>query len=173
MKIVIVAGEGTTFEKYRDIFRKKLEQHAGVEVVWMFRKGEHSGNFMSGLQALAPDILVTTDLLGFEQCTLTDGISYNLLNCKQIHLLLRENPANEKYLEKQLSMAMFFYCAGDDYCRLLRNRYPDMPWLKTIPGWQIGKDACAAEKNAEILSELLGEVAAECGIDEALMANYR
>lgn len=126
---------------------------------------------MSELQTLAPDILVTTDLLGFEQCTLTESISYNLLNCKQIHLLLREKLANEKYLEKQLSMAMFFYCAGDSYYKLLRIKYPDMPWLKSIPGWQIGEDACAAERNAEILCEILEEVSAECGIDETHIAN--
>ena len=38
----------------------------------------------------APDLLITTNLWGFEQCTLTDNLALNLLNCKQIHLLLHK-----------------------------------------------------------------------------------
>ena len=168
LKIVIVAGAGTVFEKSRGIFQKALEQRAGGEIVWLCCDGKRSGNIMTELQKLAPDLLVTVDLLGFEQCTLTDNISYNLLNGKQIHLLLHEELPNEKYLEKQLSIAMFFYCAGDVYYDFLRKKYPDLPYLKEIPDWQTGEDERAAEKNAEILSGILREVSEECKIADYL-----
>ena len=164
MKVVIVAKKGTIFERNSNMFQERLEQCTGDEVAWLSQAGEQTGNFMAELQAFAPDVLVTTDLTGFDQCTLTDNISYNLLNCKQIHLLLHENLSNEKYLEKQLSIAMFFFCVGDAYYDALKNKYPNLPYLKKLQGWQIRKDEQAMEKNVEILSAILQEVLVECGM---------
>ncbi len=164
MKIVIVAGQGTAFEKHRGIFQKKLEQCPGGDIVWLFRKKEQPGNFMTGLQELAPDLLVTVDLLGFEQRTLTDNLSYNIMDCKQVHLLLGKPAAGESCLRRQLSIAMFFYCVGDAYYRYLKEQYPHLPYLKQIQGWQMGEDERAAEKNSETVSAILREVIAECGM---------
>ena len=65
------------------------------------------------------DLIITFDLVGFEQTTLMGGISYNLVNSKFVNFLLHENLQNEKYLSKQLSLSMFFYCARDILKRTL------------------------------------------------------
>lgn len=78
------------------------------------------------------DFLITFDLNGFEQSTLAGGISYNLLNCKQIHFLLNRNLSNESYLSKQLSLSMFFFCSDNAYYHYLLDTYPDIPYLEPI-----------------------------------------
>lgn len=80
------------------------------------------------------DLIITFDLAGFEQTTLMGGISYNLVNSKFVNFLLHENLQNEKYLSKQLSLSMFFYCADRKYETYLREHYPDIPYLKTLQG---------------------------------------
>lgn len=63
----------------------------------------------SKIKEISPDLLVTYNLAGFELCTLTDGLSYNLLDCRQFHLKDKKNLANEKYLFKEKSINMFFF----------------------------------------------------------------
>jgi len=109
------------------------------------------------------DLFVCFDLAGFEQSTLTDGIAYNLLDCKQIHILLEKELTNEKYLAKQLSISMFFYCADAEYCRYLREKYPDIPYLKAIEGWK--EEENRAEENAEILYGVIREIMRNCRMD--------
>lgn len=57
-------------------------------------------------------LIITFDLVGFEQTTLMDGILYNLVSSKFLNFMLRKNLANEKFLSRQLSISMFFYCRG-------------------------------------------------------------
>lgn len=109
------------------------------------------------------DLFVCFDLAGFEQSTLTDGIAYNLLDCKQIHILLEKELTNEKYLAKQLSISMFFYCADAEYCQYLREKYPDIPYLKAIEGWK--EEENRAEENAEILYGVIREIMRNCRMD--------
>lgn len=61
----------------------------------------------SQILAVEPDLLVTYNLAGFELCTLTDGLSYNLLSCRQLHFIEKDNCPNEKYLQKDKSINMF------------------------------------------------------------------
>ena len=91
------------------------------------------------------DLIITFDLAGFEQTTLMGGISYNLVNSKFVNFLLHENLQNEKYLSRQLSLSMFFYCADRKYETYLREHYPDIPYLKTLQGseeTEIGRASC-------------------------------
>ena len=57
-------------------------------------------------------LIITFDLVGFEQTTLMDGILYNLVSSKFLNFMLRKNLANEKFLSRQFSISMFFYCRG-------------------------------------------------------------
>lgn len=86
------------------------------------------------LREAEPDLFINFDLTGFEQSTLTGGIAYNLLNCKQIHILLQDRLTNEKYLKKQLSISMFFYCVSHTCFEYLSRTYPDIPYLKEMTG---------------------------------------
>ena len=42
------------------------------------------------------DLIITFDLVGFEQTTLMDGILYNLVSSKFLNFMLQKNLANEK-----------------------------------------------------------------------------
>lgn len=53
------------------------------------------------------DLLVTYNLAGFELCTLTDGLAYNLVNCRQFHFVEDEECPNSKYVDKLQSINMF------------------------------------------------------------------
>ena len=110
------------------------------------------------------DMLLTFDLAGFEQSTLMGGLAYNLVNCKQIHILLHDNLPNESCLSKQLSIAMFFYCSGVGTLERLQAAYPDIPYLKELGDWKRENTAAAVNENAEILCDAIREVAEICHI---------
>ena len=145
-------------------FQKKLARESKMEVTSMRYASGERRDIIGEIKSLSPDLLVTTDLAGFELCTLTDNISYNLLDCKQLHLLLHENLPNEPYLAGQLSISMFFYCAGDAYYDVLLRKYPNLPYLKKLPDWQDGAGEPAENQNGEILYAAFREVLRECAI---------
>lgn len=102
------------------------------------------------------DLIITFDLVGFEQTTLMDGILYNLVSSKFLNFMLRKNLANEKNLSRQLSLSMFFYCRWADYGKYLRGEYPEIPYLKVIPEDKFSEDAAGA------MTAAVEEVLAEC-----------
>lgn len=102
------------------------------------------------------DLIITFDLVGFEQTTLMDGILYNLVSSKFLNFMLRKNLANEKFLSRQLSISMFFYCRGEDYGKYLRDNYPEILYLKVVPEDEFFR------KEAETLTAAVEEVLAEC-----------
>jgi len=53
------------------------------------------------------DLLVTYNLAGFELSTLTDGLAYNLLDCRQFHFIENDDCNNSEFLRKQKSVNMF------------------------------------------------------------------
>jgi len=59
------------------------------------------------IKTIEPDILVTYNMAGFEFSTLTDGIAYNLIDCRQIHFLINDSIPNLHMLENNLSLNMF------------------------------------------------------------------
>lgn len=107
------------------------------------------------------DLIVTFNLAGFDISTLTDGLSYNLVDSKFIHFLLHENLPNEKYLSKQLSISMFFYCVGNEYCDYLLKTYPEIPWLKELTGWN-AEETQNTESNVACIVSAIEEVIREC-----------
>lgn len=158
MKLLFVQPSSKQIQKIVSLVKEKLE-NITVEV-WEATKRPVTCAEIRNAKA---DLLVNFNLSGFEQRTLTDGISYNLLDCKQIHILLKAGLPNEKYLAKQLSISMFFYCASFDYCSYLRDRYADIPYLRVIEGWKEEEDR--AEENAEILYGVIREVVKNCRMD--------
>lgn len=164
MKVIIISQQPINSICGMAEFQKRLAQEGHAEVSRLQYSAGERRDIIGEIKALHPDLLITTDLAGFEQCTLADNISYNLLDCKQIHLLLHEKLPNEPYLKGQLSIAMFFYCAGDAYCDYLTQKYPRLPWLKKLPDWQEGTDQQAQESHAEALGAVFREVLQECGL---------
>lgn len=164
MKVLFIQKCANEYFPGQRQFMEGLSQEKNVEISCLTWPDPKQGDLISEIRSQRPDLLITTDLAGFEQCTLADNISYNLLDCKQIHLLLHEKLPNEPYLKGQLSIAMFFYCAGDTYCDYLTQKYHDLPWLKELSDWQEGTDRQAQESNAETLGAVFREVLQECGL---------
>lgn len=162
MKIIIVSQQPINAICGMKPFQRKLAQESDMEVSCLQYVAEEQTDVIGEIMSRQPELLITVDLPGFEQSTLTDNIAYNLLNCKQLHLLLHDNLSNESYLGRPLNIAMFFYCVGDAYYDYLLRKYPDLPYLKKLPEWQTGAGRQAEEKNAEILYVAFQEMLREC-----------
>lgn len=83
---------------------------------------------------------------------------------KSIAIITKQAPENEKYLVKPLSIAMFFYCIGEEQEKYLTKRYPNMPWLKELCGWQMD-EAVTGKNNIELMSKAIREVVKECRLE--------
>lgn len=167
MKIIIITQQPTNELCGLEEFLSRLAQEGNTEVSRLqYTSGEQRDTFAE-IKSLQPDLLITVNLPGFEQSTLTDNIAYNLLVCKQLHLLLHRNLPNELYLDRPLNIAMFFYCVGDDYYNYLLKRYPELPYLKKLSGWrteteaQTDADQQVKEENAQALYAAYREVLRE------------
>lgn len=164
MKIVVVSAQNAEKTGGFERFVEMLKRNENMEVTRIYHEAGKRRDIVGEVKALRPEMMITADLPGFGQCTLTDNISYNLLDCKQLHFLFREKLSDEQYLKKQLSIAMFFYCVGSHYCEYLNRQYPDIPYLKVLEDWQQGSDEGIVNKNAEILFRAFQEVLRECMI---------
>lgn len=162
MKILILQPAG---ENLASIIKqtKELLQKNCPKITVEVRDSGKSKLTCEDIRKAEADLFVNFNLAGFEQSTLTDGLAYNLLDCKQIHILLEQKLPNEKYLEKQLSISMFFYCLGREYYQYLSDRYPDIPWLREISS-QGGENKDSSGMNANILCGIIQEVARICRI---------
>ena len=87
---------------------KALINSKEAEVIFADTEDPEQRKLLYGiLKEIEPDLLVTYNLAGFELCTLTDSLSYNLLDCRQIHFVDRNDCPNNKYLEKERSINLF------------------------------------------------------------------
>lgn len=100
---------------------------SGHSVKCIFRAPSDQRNIMKEIREFEPELLITEDLEGFEMCTLTDAVSYNLIHCRQLHILFSGELNNERYLAKQLSLLMTFVCADPARVETLTAKYPDLP----------------------------------------------
>lgn len=163
VKILILHSFSGKSGKITEQMKDTLQAQRPDTVVEVWDNTESKLTY-ADLKKAEADLFVNFNLTGFEQSTLTDGIAYNLLNCKQIHILLDKNLPNEKYLAKQLSISMFFYCIGAEYCRYLWKKYPDLPYLKEIGGLQVqaGEMQDSILENADALCGVVREVLEIC-----------
>lgn len=87
---------------------KALINSKEAEVIFADTEDPEQRKLLYGrLMETAPDLLVSYNLAGFELCTLTDSLSYNLLDFRQIHFVDRDDCPNKKYLEKERSINIF------------------------------------------------------------------
>lgn len=154
------------FENGKCLQKKEIEKlinECDIQKEFVLYEGNDDRQNLLEKGTTSPDdMLLTFDLHGFEWCTLTDNISYNILPCKQIHIITKDNLPNERYLDKQLSISMFFYCTDSKYYQYLHEKYPNIPYLKEVKGWNDTDDEESTETNAKILSEIIEEVMQIC-----------
>ena len=108
------------------------------------------------------DLLIVLDMAGFEAETLTGGRYYNLMNCKQVHFLLSGWREKERYMNRPLSIAMFFYVAGQENFDRLKTEYEQLPYLKLLEGWNPSQTA--GSDNVSAIMAAVEEVCVVCGL---------
>lgn len=163
MKILIAHPFSGTRKKTVELLQEKLrQQYRGADIV-MWKADKPASR--EDIKKAEADLFVDFNLWGFEQGTLTGSIAYNLLDCKQIHILLDDRLPNERELEKQLSIAMFFYCTDALYCRRLSERYPELPYVKEAEDWKREETEEDAEHNAGVLCGIVKEVLQMCHME--------
>lgn len=131
MKVLLIGSTAGKLHKNTKEITEALESH-GHKCAGIYRAPGDVRNIMKEIREYAPDLMITEDLEGFEMCTLTDAVSYNLIHCRQLHLLLSEDLTNERYLAKQLSLLMTFVCPNPDRAAALKDKYPDIPEITTV-----------------------------------------
>ena len=163
MKVIIAQTLTGKDKKLVCLLKEKLENSFKEAEVEIWENGKQ-GMALADVKKAEPDLFINFNLSGFEQGTLMGGVAYNLLNCKQIHILLEDSLPNEHFLEKQLSIAMFFYCVSPACFRYLSANYPEIPYLNIIKGWDDKNTEDAADKNAGLLCNIVAETAKMCHI---------
>ena len=132
VKIAIVGRKNGFFEKHIGELDRRYPD-AEIEL-FILSDTDRNIPINPKLKEIKPDVLLTEDLVRFDESTLTDGISYNLLDCRQIHIIFKENiEAARKYMSKQLSLAMHFFCADEKYIDKLMEINPDIPFIEVLP----------------------------------------
>lgn len=126
MKTIVIAENKKNAEELSKCLQIHFSDKMTIETISL------SPDNVGTIQNAGADLLVTVNLAGFDTNTFTDSVSYNLLSCKQIHILWDKHLSNEKVLRHPLSIAMFFVCVGMDYQEYLLEKYPDIPWLKGV-----------------------------------------
>ncbi len=130
---------------------------SGHSTKCIFRAPSDQRNIMKDIRDFEPEMLITEDLEGFEMCTLTDAVSYNLIHCRQLHILFSEELNNERYLAKQLSLLMTFVCTDPARVDTLAAKYPDLPEITSV-------DAIPEDTPAEV-AQIIGEYFRTSSID--------
>ena len=70
---------------------------------------KHRGHLKEFVDNFAPDLLVSYNLAGFELSTLADSLLYNLLNCRQFHIIKKKHLPNEDRLNILRSFNLFLF----------------------------------------------------------------
>lgn len=155
MNAVIVAEDAYVAEKLAERLNDLFENRVKFSEVPL------QGDLIGNIKEKNPELLLTVNLAGFDRVTLTDNIAYNLLNCKQVHVISGGILQNEKTLEKALSIAMFFCCSEREQCEELKERYPHIPWMACMEEWSPAEEFCS-DKNVAEIAKVLETVIKEC-----------
>ena len=86
---------------------ESLKKSGETDMRFIDTRSTVRNTLINQIKTIEPDILVTYNTAGFEFSTLTDGIAYNLIDCRQIHFLVNDSIPNLHMLEKNLSLNMF------------------------------------------------------------------
>lgn len=85
------------------------------------------------IKELDADYLMTFDMAGFEQDTLQEVPSYNMVFAKQIHILLGDNPKYSDYLCRSLSLNQFLFAQTEEQAEYISKEYPQLLNVEGMP----------------------------------------
>lgn len=135
MRIVIVDYENHDIKKLKEALTLALGKNSNEIEFASFGSNINDRPYMfAEIKKFEPDILFTYNLAGFELCTMTDAVCFNLLDCKQLHWIEKKGCINEIYLKKVLSIAMFFATEDKELHKYLEENYEMLPRLYLSEG---------------------------------------
>ena len=74
--------------KLRDHISNLLSDEKYGEIIFADTSDASKRNCLEAfVSEQKPDLLVSYNLAGFEKCTLTDSLLYNLMDCRQFHII--------------------------------------------------------------------------------------
>ena len=98
------------------------------------------------------DFILSFNLAGFNFLTLTGNVWYNLLPCRQMHII--DNPLTDSsFLSRPYSIAMFFYCTQHSLYEKIHKDCPELPNLFFLDQWGLQPAKVLANTILEILSQ--------------------
>jgi hypothetical protein len=129
MKIVLIGKKGGRLDGGDSLFG---DLPKGIECALILRQEEE--NISREIRAEAPNLIVTEDLEGFEMTTLAEGVFYNLLRCRQLHLLWNLKEGFEEILRSHMSLNMYFSCQNEALEESLCRLNSDLTIAKELRG---------------------------------------
>lgn len=132
----------------------KTVQTMKVEIEFIFYEADV--NTQSHFPASDFPLLITFNLAGFQLKTLANNIWYNLLPCRQMHIITSCDNELLSYLDMPLSISMFFFCTSEEQKRTLSTHFNNIPWLKVLDFW--------TQNPVQSLSNAFQDVFSECDI---------
>lgn len=112
---------------------EKLCRRALFDFELAFFSGDYE--FQRDFDSSKYSLIITFDMAGFHLKTLTNNIWYNLLPLKQLHILTVSKNDLFDYLNKPLSISMFFYTTSEEIKNTLIKKHENIPWIKTFDDW--------------------------------------
>lgn len=101
---------GTTLNDQLTLLISNTNRNVNCEVFYIDTSNNMMRNKLSSsIGSYNPDLLVSYNLAGFELKTLADSLLYNLIDCRQFHIIKEKRLPNEKYLNILRSLNLFLF----------------------------------------------------------------
>lgn len=128
---------------------KELWQEMGYETVELVISGNGSPDeYMNKLVSMKEDFLITFAMAGFEWRGWMEQVRFNTLAVMQIHILIGHLPFYDNYLQKEYGIQSFFFTDNRDIFDNWREKYPQIPYMGSLPRLYMAEQLSEEEMNA-------------------------
>ena len=147
MKKAVVIYDGKNKALIEELLRtlEHIWVNKGYECILLMTKDDRG--FMPEVDRLNADILMTIAMAGFEHRNMGEGVCYNNLRAKQIHILIGNIPKYDVYLRKELGIHLFLFTDNEQIYTGWKQKYPLISFLEKIPMLYIGEHLTSVEKD--------------------------
>lgn len=127
---------------------KELWQDMGYEAVELVISEDGSSDeYMSQLVSLREDFVITFAMAGFSWQGWMEQVWFNTLAAMQIHILVGHLPFYDDFLQKEYGIQSFFFADSREIFENWKDRYPQIPYMGSIPMLYMAEQLTEEEKN--------------------------
>ena len=105
-----------------------------IEIEYFTLQEQNISGQFAEIRALKTDYLLVFDMAGFQQSTLQEVPSYNIMTQKQIHFLFDNDKKYQSYLFYPLALNLFFVESNWDLYIKYKREYPHLLNMEYIKG---------------------------------------